>query len=122
MENQESKVIIKNDGKEVARIVKMFGITEVKHKGNYQWTAMQNGKEVIIHSKPADEDGTEIELLGVENYDSRTQAQIDFENELLETAEGYGIMCLEDDPEQARAEWVQNMVEMAKKAYGGERA
>jgi len=106
----------------VARIVKMFGITEVKHKGNYQWTAMQNGKEVIIHSKPADEDGTEIELLGVENYDSRTQAQIDFENELLETAEGYGIMCLEDDPEQARAEWVQNMVEMAKKAYGGERA
>ena len=51
MENQENKVIIKNDGKEVARIMKMFGITEVKHKGNYQWTAVQNGKEVIIHAK-----------------------------------------------------------------------
>jgi len=119
MENQENKVIVKNDGKEMPRLLKMFGITEIAHKGNYQFTAMQNGKEVIIHTEPADEDGEQIVLLGVENFDSRTQAQIDFENELLDLAEGYGIKDSEDDPRQARAEWVQEMVGMAKKAYGG---
>ncbi len=58
---------VKNDGKELAKVL---GVTELRHTGNYQFTASFGGKKVNIATEPLDDNEDRIRILSVRVADS----------------------------------------------------
>jgi len=54
--------VVKNDGKQL-RIE--LGIQDLRHIGNFMFTCSLDGINLVIQTKPLDEDYEEIEITGI---------------------------------------------------------
>ena len=92
----EEGQVVKNDGKSLAT---KLGLTNLKHEGNHVFSAMKNGKKVMITTEPADENGETIRVKEI----SKELKKKNPNNKIEEKAKRFKSMV--DDMEESMRTW-----------------
>lgn len=103
--------IVKNDGRELSE---KLGLENLRHTGNYIFSATYKGQSVAIETLPQDDDGDYIKVISIVDMDASCKVHITYKmlrkNEVAET-------CIDLPISQARYRQLKEGVSTQNKVW-----